>query len=234
MDRALRANVVAKSARAVEVCGDIDVLLLDKTGTITVGARQATRFAAVPGVGESQLRLVAALASIEDPTPEGRSIVELARRQGTEVPEPSRRVRAVLGHHPDVGRRSPGRDLAPEGRVEPDRGLGPPAGGPVPAALQSAVDDIAHTGGTPLAVAEDDRILGVVALTDVLKAGMHGAVRPPAGAMGLETLMITGDNPLTAAAIAAEAGVDGFLAEATPEDKLARSGPSRRPGSSSR
>ncbi|MEQ1502045.1 MAG: potassium-transporting ATPase subunit KdpB, partial [Myxococcota bacterium] len=222
MDRALRANVVAKSGRAVEVCGDVDILLLDKTGTITVGARQATRFVAMPGVPEAQLRLVAALASLEDPTPEGKSIVELARRQGAELPE------APGGEFVpfSANTRMSGVDL-PDGRClrkgasSQVVGWVRQLGGQTPGALQRAVDEIARTGGTPLAVSEGSQILGVVALTDVLKPGIKerfGRLR----AMGLETLMITGDNPLTAAAIAAEAGVDGFLAEATPEDKLAR------------
>jgi K+-transporting ATPase ATPase B chain len=222
MDRALRANVLARSGKAVEVAGDVDVLLLDKTGTITLGARQATRFLPLPGVPEERLREAAALASVLDPTPEGRSIVLLARNQGTTAELPSDATFEAFS----ARSRMSGVDLPDGRRIRKGAGSAiarwlAEQGAADPADTRRLVDEVARTGGTPLVVADGARALGVVALTDVLKPGIKerfGRLR----AMGIETLMITGDNPLTAAAIAAEAGVDGFLAEATPEDKLAR------------
>jgi potassium-transporting ATPase ATP-binding subunit len=221
MDRALRANVIAKSGRAVEVAGDIDLLLLDKTGTITVGARRATKFLPAQGVAEAELRQVAAITSLEDPTPEGRSIVSLAEQLGTVVP-----TEAGTFVPFSATTRMSGVDLA-DGRVVRKGAASrlvawiEEQGGQVPRGLQRLVDEVARGGGTPLVVADGARVLGVVALTDVLKPGIRERFAR-LRALGLETVMITGDNPLTAAAIAAEAGVDGFLAEATPEDKLAR------------
>ncbi len=219
MDRALRANVLAKSGKAVEVAGDVDVLLLDKTGTITVGARQATRFLPLPGVPEAVLAEAAALASLEDPTPEGRSIVDLARRGGIEPALPAGAAFEAFS----ARTRMSGADL-PGGR-KLRKGAGSAVagflGGELPADARRLSDEVARDGGTPLTVVDGRRVLGVVALTDVLKPGIKERFAR-LRAMGIRTVMITGDNPLTAAAIAAEAGVDGFLAEATPEDKLAR------------
>ncbi|MCK6503267.1 potassium-transporting ATPase subunit KdpB [Myxococcota bacterium] len=221
MNRALRANVVAKSGKAVEVAGDIDVLLLDKTGTITVGARQATRFVPAAGVREDRLAAVAALASLDDPTPEGRSIVTLATRMGVQPP-PDRGAFVPFSAQTRLsGVDLPGRRLrkgAPSRMLARVAEQGAPAD---PPELRRAVDEIARAGGTPLLVAEDERLLGAVALTDVLKPGISERFQR-LRALGIETVMITGDNPLTAGAIAATAGVDAFLAEATPEDKLAR------------
>jgi K+-transporting ATPase ATPase B chain len=222
MDRALRANVLAKSGRAVEVAGDVDILLLDKTGTITVGARQATQLAPLRGVSAARLREAAVLASLEDPTPEGRSIVALARAEGSGGGGAAGATfEAVLGQHAHVGRGPPDGRRMRKGAVSaigawidgPGRrgaGASSPGGGGGRAARR-------HAAGR----GEGARCSGVVALSDVLKPGIEGALCP-AACDGHQTMMVTGDNPLTAAAIAAEAGVDGFLAEATPEDKLAR------------
>ena len=223
MDRLVRFNVLAKSGRAVEAAGDIDVLLLDKTGTITIGDRQASEFRAVGGVSDGELAEAALLASLADETPEGRSIVLLARE----------RFGVTVGALPDgaevipftaqtriSGVRTDGM-LIQKGAVESILKANPGAGETAAAtALRRATDEIARAGGTPLAVAKDGRLLGAIFLKDVVKAGIRerfGELRT----MGIRTVMITGDNPLTAAAIAAEAGVDDFLAQATPEDKLA-------------
>jgi K+-transporting ATPase ATPase B chain len=221
MNRALQANVLAKSGKAVEVAGDIDILLLDKTGTITLGARQATRFVSAPGISERRLAEIAAVASLEDPTPEGRSIVALAVRQGVVVPERAGTFVPFSAQTRMSGVDLDGRCLrkgAPSRMVSWLAERGAP---PVPASVQRAVEEIASQGGTPLLVVEDNELLGVIALTDVLKPGIaerFARLR----ALGIQTVMITGDNPLTAGAIAATAGVDSFLAEATPEDKLAK------------
>jgi potassium-transporting ATPase ATP-binding subunit len=220
MDRLVRFNVIAISGRAVEAAGDVDTLLLDKTGTITFGNRMATEFVALPGVEPAKLAEAAFLSSHADETPEGRSIVALAksdygardtvetidavvpfaaetRISGVDIGGRSYRkgaVDAILRH---VGL---GADMAPDG-------------------FRQAVERISRTGGTPLAVADGDRLLGVIHLKDIVKPGIKerfAAMR----AMGIRTVMVTGDNPLTAAAIASEAGVDDFLAEAKPEDKL--------------
>ncbi|MCB9541376.1 MAG: potassium-transporting ATPase subunit KdpB [Myxococcales bacterium] len=220
MNRALAANVVARSGKAVEVAGDIDVLLLDKTGTITVGARQATRFHPAPGVSERQLAMAAALASRADPTPEGRSIVALAERMGVALPAEAGRFVPFSAQARMSGVDLDGRRIR---KGAPSRMTAWLAEGgvAVPDAVRQVVETVARGGGTPLIVVDEMTLLGVVALTDVLKPGIaerFARLR----AMGIETVMITGDNPLTAGAIAAEAGVDSFLAEATPEDKLAR------------
>jgi K+-transporting ATPase ATPase B chain len=222
MDRLVRFNVLAKSGRAVEAAGDIDVLLLDKTGTITVGDRQATEFRPVGGVDVNELAEAALLASLADETPEGRSIVVLARQQfgrdtaalpeGAEVIPFTAQTR-ISGV--DTGGR-----LIQKGAVQAVLKANPAAGSTAAATeLRRVADEIGRAGGTPLAVAIDGKLLGAIFLKDIVKAGIRerfGELR----AMGIRTVMITGDNPLTAAAIAAEAGVDDFLAEATPEDKL--------------
>ncbi|MCL4838586.1 MAG: potassium-transporting ATPase subunit KdpB [Thermoanaerobaculia bacterium] len=223
MDRMLRANVIATSGRAVEAAGDVDVLLLDKTGTITLGNRQATELLPAPGVSEAELADAAQLASLADETPEGRSIVVLAKqRYGLRerhlheidarfVPFTAQtRMSGV-----DVGDRRI-RKGAADAVAEWLHGHGSAPSGPV----QAMVEEIARRGGTPLVVADRGRVLGVVHLKDIVKGGLRerfAALRR----MGIRTVMITGDNRLTAAAIAAEAGVDDFLAEATPEAKLA-------------
>ena len=222
MDRALKANVIAKSGKAVEVAGDVDTLLLDKTGTITLGDRQASEFRPVGGVSVERLRSAAMLASLEDVTPEGKSIVKLAREQGTQVPEAQSSGLKFIGFTAQT--RMSGADLAGGTRVRkgaPDRltAMVKEAGNPVPNDLQMLVEEIARKGATPLVVSENERALGVVALSDIVKTGIRerfAALRR----MGLRTVMITGDNPITAQAIAREAGVDDYIAEAKPEDKL--------------
>ena len=222
MNRALSANVLAKSGKAVEVAGDVDVLLLDKTGTITFGDRQATAFHPLAGVDVSVLREAAMLASLADPTPEGKSIVKLAREQGCNTPEPERANYLQF----TAQTRMSGVDLE-EGRSI-RKGAGDAIkrhveaqGSMVSNELTGRVEQVARSGATPLVVSEGKHVLGVVELSDVVK---HGVKEKFARlrAMGVRTVMITGDNPLTAAAIAAEAGVDDYIAEATPEDKLAR------------
>jgi len=222
MNRALQANVLAKSGKAVEVAGDVDVLLLDKTGTITHGDRQATAFHPLAGVDKEQLRDAALLSSLADPTPEGKSIVKLARDQHSRVEEPEHASYVQFS----AQTRMSGVDLA-DGRVI-RKGAGEAIikhvqalGGAVTAELTARIEQIARSGATPLAVANDKHVLGVVELSDVVKHGVKERFARMR-AMGIKTVMITGDNPLTAAAIAAEAGVDDYIAEATPEDKLAR------------
>ena len=223
MDRMIRKNVIAMSGRAVEAAGDVDVLLLDKTGTITLGNRQAVAFMPADGVTEQELADAAQLASLADETPEGRSIVVLAKEKfGIR----ERDVHALGAHFVPFSAetRMSGVDLdgrqIRKGAAETIVSWVRQAGGRVPANVDAAVTAIAKTGGTPLVVAEGARALGVIQLKDVVKGGIKerfGELR----SMGIKTVMITGDNPLTAAAIAAEAGVDDYLAQATPEQKLA-------------
>ncbi|MDM7929844.1 potassium-transporting ATPase subunit KdpB [Blastomonas fulva] len=217
MDRLIRFNVLAKSGRAVEAAGDIGALLLDKTGTITIGDRQASEFVALPGVAKADLIAAARLSSLADTTPEGRSIVALAG-EGEAMPESAEpiaftsqtRVSGLL-----IGERS-----LVKGAVDAVlRRLGDTVDPTAAAALRVASESIARSGGTPLAVADGNRLLGVVHLKDIVKAGIRERFAE-LRRMGIRTVMITGDNPLTAASIAAESGVDDFLAEATPEDKL--------------
>jgi K+-transporting ATPase ATPase B chain len=222
MDRLVRFNILAKSGRAVEAAGDVDVLLLDKTGTITVGDRQATEFRAVGGHSAAALAEAALLASLADETPEGRSIVVLARQgfgQTADLPADAE-VIAFTAQTRLSGIRIGG-SVIQKGAVDSILRANPDAGATAAATeLRRITDEIARAGGTPLAVAKDGELLGAIFLKDIVKAGIRerfGELR----AMGIRTVMITGDNPLTAAAIAAEAGVDDFLAQATPEDKLA-------------
>ena len=215
MDRLVRFNVLAKSGRAVEAAGDIDTLLLDKTGTITIGDRQATAFLPVPGVSLAELTAAARLASLSDETPEGRSIVVLAGA-GEAAPAGAEEIKFTSQTRVS-GLQIGDRSLV-KGAVDAILKRLPDA--PNADALRKIADDIARSGATPLAVADGHRLLGVVQLKDIVKAGIRerfGELRR----MGIRTVMITGDNPLTAASIAAESGVDDFLAEATPEDKLA-------------
>ena len=222
MDRLVRFNVLAKSGRAVEAAGDVDVLLLDKTGTITIGDRQASEFRAVGGADVDALAEAALMASLADETPEGRSIVVLARDQ-FKVSIASLPADAEIIPFTAQTRISGvkiGDRLIQKGAVDSILRAHPGVGETAAATqLRRITDEIARAGGTPLAVAENGRLLGAIFLKDVVKAGIRerfGELRR----MGIRTVMITGDNPLTAAAIAAEAGVDDFLAQATPEDKL--------------
>ena len=222
MDRMIQANVIALSGRAVEAAGDVDVLLLDKTGTITLGNRQATALIPADGVSETRLADAAQLASLADETPEGRSIVVLAKeRYGIR----ERNVHALGAQFvPFTAQtRMSGVDLngnqIRKGAADAIQRYIEGSGGRFPGEIRAAVETISKQGGTPLVVADGMRVLGVVQLKDVVKGGIKerfGELRQ----MGIKTVMITGDNPLTAAAIAAEAGVDDFLAEATPEAKL--------------
>jgi len=223
MDRMIQANVIAISGRAVEAAGDVDVLLLDKTGTITLGNRQATAFVPTEGVSAAELADTAQLASLADETPEGRSIVVLAKeKHGLR----ERDVHSLGGHFVPFtaqtrmsGVNLDGRQIR-KGAAEAVEAWVREQGGQFPAFLRQRVEAIAREGGTPLAVAEGARAMGVIQLKDIVKGGIRERFAE-LRAMGIRTVMITGDNPLTAAAIAAEAGVDDFLAEATPEAKLA-------------
>ncbi len=221
MDRLVRRNVLAMSGRAVEAAGDCSTLLLDKTGTITLGNRQATELVPLPGVSELELADAAQLASLADETPEGRSIVVLAKeRHGIR----EREVGAGALVPFTAQTRMSGIDLdgrrIRKGAAEAVRDWIESAGGTTPHELSEIVDGIASSGGTPLVVADGSRALGVVHLKDVVKQDLRERFAE-LRAMGIRTVMITGDNPLTAKAIAEEAGVDDFLAEATPEEKMA-------------
>jgi K+-transporting ATPase ATPase B chain len=224
MDRALQANIIAKSGKSVETAGDIDTVLLDKTGTITVGNRRATDFVAMTGYSQLRLALLAALASAADETPERKSIVTAAQAIGVISKDLSAPTDAQFIPFSAQSRMS-GVDF-PDGRCirkgAPDAVVAfvQQRDGVIPAALQQSVDAIASKGATPLVVAENSKIAGVLALEDILKPGMSERFER-LRKMGLRTVMITGDNPLTAATIAKQAGVDDFVAQATPESKLA-------------
>ena len=222
MSRMLQANVIATSGRAVEAAGDVDVLLLDKTGTITLGNRQAAAFLPASGVTEEELADAAQLASLADETPEGRSIVVLAKQRFQLRERDLAGLGATFVPFSAVTRMS-GVDIGPrqirKGAADAIRRQVERLGQPFPKAVQTSVDEAARRGSTPLIVSDGPRVLGVIELKDIVKGGIRerfGELRR----MGIKTVMITGDNPLTAAAIAAESGVDGFLAEATPEAKL--------------
>jgi len=239
MDRLVRFNVLAMSGRAVEAAGDVDTLLLDKTGTITLGNRQATAFRPVRGITEQELADAAQLASLADETPEGRSIVVLAKEKygirgrdmqelgATFIPFTAQtRMSGVDAHGSSVRKGAVdailnyvggGVPMVASGNVA--RAIQPGVGSELAREVQTIADEIAKSGGTPLAVAKDGRLLGVVQLKDIVKGGIRERFAE-LRRMGIRTIMITGDNPMTAAAIAAEAGVDDFLAQATPEDKL--------------
>ncbi len=231
MDRLIQRNVLATSGRAVEAAGDVDVLLLDKTGTITLGNRMATAFVPAPGVRPEDLASAAQLSSLADETPEGRSIVvlakerynlrgrELAETQATFVPFTAQTRMSGVDFPALDGR--PARSIR-KGAADAVRlYLGSDQNAAFPAAVDQQVMDIGKRGGTPLVVVENRNVLGVIELKDVVKGGMRERFAQ-LRSMGIRTVMITGDNPLTAAAIAAEAGVDDFMAQATPEDKLKR------------
>ena len=229
MDRLIRRNVIAKSGRAVEAAGDIDVLLLDKTGTITLGNRMAVRFIPPSGVSEKELAEVAQLASLSDETPEGRSIVVLAKERfglRAESFDTSNLKFIPFSAHTRMSGVDELKDGVPikiirKGSVEAITKHVEKLGGVFPLSLSVAVEKIAKEGGTPLLVSEDKYVVGVIYLKDIIKGGIKERfawLRK----MGIRTIMVTGDNPLTAAAIAAEAGVDDFLAEAKPETKIER------------
>jgi K+-transporting ATPase ATPase B chain len=222
MDRVMQHNVLAMSGKAVEASGDVDTLLLDKTGTITLGNRQAVEFIPVKGVTEAELADVAQLSSLADETPEGRSITVLAKQKfrlrGRKVAEPEAHFIPFSAYSRMSGVNLDGRWLR-KGATDAILNFIKEQGGQVPADFMGISDRISRAGGTPLAVADGARMLGVVHLKDIVKGGMKNRL-VQLRAMGIRSVMITGDNPLTAAAIAAEAGVDDFLAQATPEDKL--------------
>jgi potassium-transporting ATPase ATP-binding subunit len=222
MDRLVQHNVLAMSGRAVEAAGDVNTLLLDKTGTITLGNRQATEFVPVSGVTEGELADAAQLASLADETPEGRSIVVLAKEKyhirGRELSDKDAVFVAFTAQTRMSGIDLDGREIR-KGAADSVATYVKANGGAVSPELQTIVERIARAGGTPLVVAERMRPLGVVYLKDIVKGGMQQRFAH-LRAMGIKTVMITGDNPLTAASIAKEAGVDDFLAQATPEDKM--------------
>ncbi|MEQ1120650.1 potassium-transporting ATPase subunit KdpB [Acinetobacter seifertii] len=220
MNRALKANVLAKSGKAVEVAGDIDVLLLDKTGTITYGDRQATSFYPLTSVTESELRAAVWVSSLADPTPEGKSIVKLAKEQGLKQQEPEQAEFISFSASTRIsGVNLPNGEQIRKGALDAilkfvDEDYSQDL------ELKARVEQVAKKGATPLVVANQHHVLGVIELSDVIKHGIKerfARLRE----MGIKTVMVTGDNPLTAAAIAAEAGVDDYIAEAKPEDKLA-------------
>ena len=224
MSRMMQANVIATSGRAVEAAGDVDVLLLDKTGTITHGSRQAAAFFPAPGVSPAALGACAMQASLADETPEGRSIVTLAQKLGfaqpligdtTEVPFTAQTRMSGVDVKPPEGTVRALR----KGAVDAIRQYVEALGSRLPAEVLRAADDVSRRGSTPLAVADGNTVVGIVELKDIVKSGIKERFAE-LRQMGIKTVMITGDNKLTAAAIAAEAGVDDFLAEATPEDKL--------------
>ncbi|QCR10289.1 K(+)-transporting ATPase subunit B [Brenneria rubrifaciens] len=223
MSRMLGANVIATSGRAVEAAGDIDVLLLDKTGTITLGNRQASAFLPAPEVTEQALAEAAMLASLSDETPEGRSIVVLARQRFNLSEQDARTPDATVVPFSAQTRMSGvniDQRIIRKGAVDALRRYIEANRGTFPHQVEELVSQVARRGGTPLVVAEGKRVLGVVELKDIVKSGIKARFAELRN-MGIKTVMITGDNPLTAAAIAAEAGVDDFLSEATPETKLA-------------
>ncbi|WBA41215.1 potassium-transporting ATPase subunit KdpB [Hymenobacter canadensis] len=224
MDRALRANVITKSGKAVETAGDIDVLLLDKTGTITIGNRKATHFWPAPGIEARQFIELATLSSLTDETPEGKSIVELAREQQVDPQLLQSRLQGAELIKFTAETRSSGVTLADGQRIRKGasdaiRQLAVKAGQPFPQETSERVDAIANNGGTPLVLSENDRVLGVVELQDIIKPGIQERFER-LRKMGIKTVMVTGDNPLTAKFIAEKAGVDDFIAEAKPEDKM--------------
>ena len=223
MDRLIRFNVIATSGRAVEAAGDVDTLLLDKTGTITYGNRLATKFIPAPGIDEGHLAEAILFASLADETPEGRSIVALAKADyGIKEPDLSAKAAKVIPFSAQTrlsGIDFDGRSIR-KGAVDSILKITKTTAAAAPLVLRQAVEKIARSGGTPLGVSENGVILGVIHLKDVVKPDIKERFAE-LRAMGIRTVMVTGDNPITAAAIASEAGVDDFIAEATPEDKLA-------------
>ena len=222
MDRVMQHNVLAMSGKAVEAAGDVNTLLLDKTGTITLGSRQAVAFVPAAGVAEAELADAAQLSSLADETPEGRSIVVLAKEKyalrGREIAAHNAQFHPVLGVYTNERGRHRG-TAAPEGRDRRHHHVCQGTRRSYSAGPRGAFRKISRTGGTPLAVADGARLLGIIHLKDIVKVGMKERIFQ-LRAMGIRSVMVTGDNPLTAAAIASEAGVDDFLAQATPKDKL--------------
>jgi K+-transporting ATPase ATPase B chain len=222
MDRVMQHNVLAMSGKAVEAAGDVNSLLLDKTGTITLGNRQAVEFLTVPGVSEEDMADAAQLSSLADETPEGRSVVVLAKQKyglrGRHIPEHEATFIPFSAYTRMSGVDFAGRQLR-KGATEAIIKFVEDHGGKAPADFQELSDRISRNGGTPLAVADGGRVLGIIHLKDIVKGGMKERIAQ-LRTMGIRSVMITGDNPLTAAAIATEAGVDDFLAQATPKDKL--------------
>jgi K+-transporting ATPase ATPase B chain len=221
MDRLVKHNVLAMSGRAVEAAGDVDTLLLDKTGTVTLGNRQATEFLPVPGFTDQEVADAAQLASLSDETPEGRSIVVLAKNfgfRGRHIPQEEATL-VPFSAQTRMSGIDVGGERVRKGAADAIEAWVKSQGGKMPPELRGLVEEVARGGGTPLVVARDGRVLGVIHLKDIVKGGIHERF-DQLRAMGIRTVMITGDNPLTAAAIAREAGVDDFLAQATPEDKM--------------
>lgn len=220
MDRVTRFNVIAMSGKAVEACGDVDIMILDKTGTITYGNRLAADFFPVGGTNRSDLVRCAALTSLHDDTPEGKSTLELARRMGdTSTETPGSEFLSFTAQTRMSGVDLPDGTKVRKGAAEAIEQYISEMGGRIPSDLRKQVDEISNLGGTPLTVCENDRILGVIYLKDTVKAGMVERFQR-LRAIGIKTIMCTGDNPLTAATIAKEAGVDGFISECKPEDKI--------------
>ncbi|UOQ70910.1 potassium-transporting ATPase subunit KdpB [Hymenobacter cellulosilyticus] len=224
MDRALRANIITKSGKAVETAGDIDVLLLDKTGTITIGNRKATHFWPAPGVPITQFIEAATLSSLTDETPEGKSIVELARDNKVSPEQLQARLQGAELIKFTAETRSSGVTLSDgtrlrKGAADAIRQLAEKTGNAYPAEVAERVKMVASNGGTPLVLSHNDRVLGVVELQDIIKPGIQERFARLRN-MGIKTVMVTGDNPLTAKFIAEKAGVDDFIAEAKPEDKM--------------
>jgi K+-transporting ATPase ATPase B chain len=224
IDRMVQHNVLAMSGKAVEAAGDVDVLLLDKTGTITLGNRAATEFLPAPGVTNQELADAAQLASLADETPEGRSIVVLAKEKyglrGRDIGELSQAQFVPFTAQTRMSGLNMDGQMIRKGAADSVRKFVAAAGATFPVEIDRTVETISRSGGTPLVVASEKKALGVIYLKDIVKAGLPDRFQR-FRAMGIKTVMITGDNPLTAAAIAREAGVDDFLAQATPEDKLA-------------
>jgi potassium-transporting ATPase ATP-binding subunit len=221
MDRALRANVITKSGKAVETAGDIDVLLLDKTGTITIGNRKATNFYTAHNIDNQRFRSAIMLSSLSDETPEGKSIIELSSSQGSEIPNLSNDTEFIKF---TAETRSSGVNLGNglrirKGAFDAMRNLSEKAGNKFPTEIAERVKTIASNGGTPLVVTENEQVLGVIELQDIIKSGIQERFER-LRKMGVKTVMVTGDNPLTAKYIAEKAGVDDFIAEAKPEDKM--------------
>ena len=224
MDRALRANVITKSGKAVETAGDIDVLLLDKTGTITIGNRKATHFYHADGIEEANFIECCVLASLADETPEGKSIIELAKTKGAKTKASDSLLNEAIFIKFTAETRSSGIDLKNgkrirKGAADTIKKNAEKAGHPYSSGIDKIVNGIAANGGTPLVVSENDKIMGVIELQDIIKPGIQERFER-LRKMGIKTVMVTGDNPLTAKFIAEKAGVDDFIAEAKPEDKM--------------
>ena len=222
MDRALRANVITKSGKAVETAGDLDTLLLDKTGTITIGNRKATHFWAAEGVNETEFVKACVLSSLADETPEGKSIVELAEtgpgKLTFKAPENAVFIKFTAETR-SSGLDTPDGLRVRKGAFDSIRNMVTKAGNPFPGSIEERVKTIASNGGTPLVVSQNEKVLGVIELQDIIKTGIFERFER-LRKMGVKTVMVTGDNPLTAKFIAEKAGVDDFIAEAKPEDKM--------------